>query len=91
MALFFFSRLKSKELSIQLDRARRLISELENKLLQKETEFESYKDKIQSQSSETQLQAELGLMKLEKVREEGRREGGRVEYILFIFSSNRMN
>ena len=62
-----------------MDRARRLISELENKLLQKETEFESYKDKIQSQSSETQLQAELGLMKLEKVREGGWREGGRRE------------
>ena len=66
--IYLSIRLKSKELIIQLDRARRQVSELENKLLQRETEFEMYKDKVHSQSSETQLQTELGLLKLEKVR-----------------------
>ncbi|XP_003387094.1 PREDICTED: centrosomal protein of 120 kDa-like [Amphimedon queenslandica] len=67
-------KLKSKELAIQLDRARRQVSELENKLLQREAEFEMYKDKIHSQSSETQLQTELGLLKLEKAELEHKLE-----------------
>lgn len=61
-----YCRLKSKELSLQLDRARRQVTELETRLAQKEVEFETYKGRSDTHM-ESQLQAELGLLKLEKV------------------------
>lgn len=52
-----------------MERARRQVTELENRLTQRVMEFESYKERVHTHP-ESHLQTELGLLKLEKVSEQ---------------------
>ena len=62
--LFEF-RLRAKELSQQLDRAHKQIADLERRLIQRNTEFDSLRDHIHNKS-ESRIQAELSVLQLEK-------------------------
>ena len=50
----------------QLERSRKHILELEERLAHRNIEFDTYRDQIHNKS-ESRLQAELGLLQLEKV------------------------
>ena len=59
-------RLRSKELTQQLERSRKQILELEERLSKKNSDFDALREQIHNRS-ESRLQAELSLIQLEKV------------------------
>ncbi len=66
MYMYLFRRLRSKELSQQLDRAHKQIVELETRLSQRNVEYDALRDHVHNKS-DSRVQAELSIMQLEKV------------------------